>query len=77
MFVLHLVLSWSRFLSWVLFLADLGLIGYLTMRAYRDGKLSLQAFLRNEADLSMIADTLDRCEVPYIGRIASNILDDE
>lgn len=38
LFVLHLVLSWSRFLSWVLFLVDLGAIGYLTMRAYRDGK---------------------------------------
>jgi hypothetical protein len=23
------------------------------------------------------ADTLDRCEVPYFGRLASSILDDE
>lgn len=38
MFVLHLIFSWSSFLSWVIFIADLGLIGYLTMRAYRDGK---------------------------------------
>ncbi|KAG4430307.1 hypothetical protein IFR05_014217 [Cadophora sp. M221] len=59
MFVLHLIFSWSSFLSWVIFLADLGLIGYLTMRAYRD------------------ADTLDRCEVPFFGRLASSILDDE
>lgn len=36
MFVIHLLFSWSRFLSWVIFLADLGLIGWLTMRAYRD-----------------------------------------
>jgi uncharacterized membrane protein len=42
-FVVHLILSWSGFLSWVLFLADLGLICYLTMRAYRDGK-SLSTF---------------------------------
>lgn len=38
MFVLHLLVSWSRFLSWVVFLADLGLIAYLTLRAYRDGE---------------------------------------
>jgi len=59
MFVLHLIFSWSSFLSWVIFIADLGMIGYLTMRAYRD------------------ADTLDRCEVPFFGRLASSILDDE
>ncbi|KAH6678047.1 hypothetical protein B0J14DRAFT_534097 [Halenospora varia] len=59
MFVLHLIFSWSTFLSWVIFLVDLGLIGFLTMRAYRD------------------ADTLDRCEVPFFGALASRILDDE
>ncbi|KAF8865505.1 hypothetical protein BDZ45DRAFT_414518 [Acephala macrosclerotiorum] len=58
-FVLHLIFSWSTFMSWVIFVGDLGLIGYLTMRAYKD------------------ADTLDRCEVPIFGRIASRILDDE
>jgi len=26
-------------MSWVLFLGDLGLIGYLTMRAYKDGMI--------------------------------------
>ena len=35
-FVLHLILSWSRVLSWMLFIVDLGLIGFLAMRAYRD-----------------------------------------
>jgi len=59
LFVLHLIFSWSTWLSWIIFLGDLGLIGYLTMRAYRD------------------ADTLDRCEVPFFGPLASNILDDE
>ncbi|CAL3964154.1 unnamed protein product [Diplocarpon coronariae] len=58
-FVLHLIFSWSSFLSWFIFVGDLGLIGYLTMRAYRD------------------ADTLDRCEVPLFGTLASSILDDE
>ena len=37
-FVLHLILSWSTFLSWTLFILDWMLIGYLTFRAYRDGK---------------------------------------
>jgi uncharacterized membrane protein len=37
-FVLHLIFSWSKFLSWVIFVGDILLIGYLTMRAYRDGK---------------------------------------
>jgi uncharacterized membrane protein len=35
-FVLHLILSWSRFLSWLLFSLDLVLIGFLTLHAYRD-----------------------------------------
>ncbi|RDW94501.1 UPF0132-containing protein [Coleophoma crateriformis] len=59
MFVIHLIFSWSTTLSWLIFLGDLGLIGYLTLRAYRD------------------ADTLDRCEVPFFGPLASSILDDE
>jgi len=58
-FVLHLIFSWSTFLSWLMFVGDLALIGFLTVRAYRD------------------ADTLDRFEVPFFGRLASNILDDE
>ncbi|KAK3390797.1 hypothetical protein B0H63DRAFT_123373 [Podospora didyma] len=57
--VVHLIFAWSRFLSWVLFLGDLVLMGWLVMNAYRD------------------ADTLDRYEVPIIGRLASRILDDE
>ena len=38
MFVLHLILSWSSVLSWILFVIDLGLIGFLSFRAYRDGR---------------------------------------
>lgn len=34
--VLHLLLSWSSFLSWVLFLCDLVLIGFMGLRAYQD-----------------------------------------
>ncbi|GIK01466.1 hypothetical protein Aspvir_005502 [Aspergillus viridinutans] len=36
MFIVHLIFSWSSFLSWLVFICDLGLIGYLSMRAYRD-----------------------------------------
>ncbi|KAK4159233.1 hypothetical protein QBC43DRAFT_132344 [Cladorrhinum sp. PSN259] len=59
LFVVHLLVMWSSFLSWVLFLGELVLIAWLMLNAYRD------------------ADTLDRYEVPLVGRIASRILDDE
>ncbi|KAF2972666.1 hypothetical protein GQX73_g1041 [Xylaria multiplex] len=35
-FVLHLIFSWSPFLSWVIVLGDLALIGFLALHAYRD-----------------------------------------
>ncbi|KAI1334294.1 hypothetical protein F5Y15DRAFT_402235 [Xylariaceae sp. FL0016] len=35
-FVVHLIFSWSTFLSWVIFIADLCLMGWLALRAYRD-----------------------------------------
>lgn len=57
--VLHVLLSWSAFLSYTLLVIDLVLIAYLSLRAYQD------------------ADTLDRCEVPFFGPLASSILDDE
>ncbi|KAM0325723.1 hypothetical protein ACHAQA_007023 [Verticillium albo-atrum] len=57
--VIHLIFSFSGFLSWLFFLGDIFLMVWLAMRAYQD------------------ADTLDRFELPIIGRIASNILDDE
>ncbi|KAJ8116899.1 hypothetical protein ONZ43_g4334 [Nemania bipapillata] len=36
MFVFHLLFSWSTFISWVIVLGDLGLIGFLALHAYRD-----------------------------------------
>ncbi|KAK5996613.1 hypothetical protein PT974_01950 [Cladobotryum mycophilum] len=57
--VFHLLFSWSSFLSWIFFFGDIALIGFLTLKAYRD------------------AEILDRFEVPFFGRIASRILDDE
>lgn len=40
--IVHLIFSWSSFLSWLLFICDLCLIGFLSMRAYRDGESSLR-----------------------------------
>lgn len=37
--ILHLILCWSSFLSWVLFIIDLGLIALLTTKAYRDAEI--------------------------------------
>ncbi len=42
-FVLHLIFSWSSILSWMIFVADLGLIGLLTLHAYQDGMKSPSA----------------------------------
>lgn len=36
-FVIHIIFSWSSVISWLLFVGDLGLIGFLTMHAYQDG----------------------------------------
>lgn len=35
-FILHLLLSWSKVLSWMLFTVDILLIGFLTLHAYQD-----------------------------------------
>ena len=57
--LLHIIFAWLPVLSWILLVVDLGLIGLLTLRAYRD------------------ADALDRFEVPFFGRLASNFVDSE
>ena len=38
--IIHLIFSWSSFVSWLLFLVDLGLIGFLGLHAYKDSKFS-------------------------------------
>ncbi|KAF2271312.1 uncharacterized protein EI97DRAFT_388184 [Westerdykella ornata] len=35
-FVLHIIFSFSSILSWLLFVCDIALIGFLTMHAYQD-----------------------------------------
>jgi type IV secretory pathway TrbL component len=34
--VVHLIFSWSSFLSWFFFLVDIGLMAWLALRAYQD-----------------------------------------
>jgi hypothetical protein len=36
----HVIFSWSGFISWVLFIGDLALIAWLTRRAYLDGEFA-------------------------------------
>ncbi len=57
--VLHLILSFSPVLSWMLFAVDLLLIAGGAYRAFRD------------------SDSLDRYQIPWIGQMASNYVDDE
>jgi len=76
-FVLHLVLSWSSFLSWVLFIADLGLICWLAFRAYKDGEDCLAFIYVRPTDIRFLAETLNRMELPYFGQIASRFVDQE
>ncbi|ORY62379.1 uncharacterized protein BCR38DRAFT_238681 [Pseudomassariella vexata] len=35
-FIIHLIFSWSTFLSWVFFLGDLALMACMALKAYRD-----------------------------------------
>ncbi|KAK8029831.1 hypothetical protein PG993_011122 [Apiospora rasikravindrae] len=36
LFIIHLIFSWSTFLSWVLILGDLALMAFMALKAYRD-----------------------------------------
>jgi uncharacterized membrane protein len=77
LFVIHVIFSWSSALSWILFAGDIVLIGWLTFRAYRDGKSWPRALFDFYYQLTQTAETLDRYEVPIFGHLASSILDDE
>ncbi|PGH23346.1 hypothetical protein AJ80_02599 [Polytolypa hystricis UAMH7299] len=35
-FIIHMIFAWSSVISWLLFLCDLGLMGFLSWHAYRD-----------------------------------------
>jgi uncharacterized membrane protein len=80
-FVIHIIFSWSSFISWVLFVGDIGGIGWLTWRAYIDGESdtirNLRGLWHGSVTNCWVAATLDRYEVPFFGPLASSILDDE
>ena len=81
LFVLHIIFSWSSFISWLLFAGDVGLIALLTWRAYLDGKSLVAHQVPGQQHRHVLtiatAATLDRYEVPFFGPLASSILDDE
>lgn len=37
--IIHLIFTWSSVISWLLFIGDLILMGFLAMHAYRDGEM--------------------------------------
>ncbi|EGP89697.1 unnamed protein product [Zymoseptoria tritici ST99CH_1E4] len=59
MFFIHIIFSWTKVVSWMLFVVDMAAIVYLAAGAWRN------------------ADTLDRVEVPFLGRLASSFVDEE
>lgn len=59
----------------MLFVVDLGIIGFLTLHAYQDGMEPI--FSSKSGADSTIADGLDRYEVPFFGGLASSFVDAE
>lgn len=76
MFVVHIIFSWTSIISWLLFVVDLGVIGFMTMRAYKDGECTSLLPLSHALTIHP-AENLDRYEVPFFGSLANSILDDE
>lgn len=37
--VIHLIFSWSSFLSWLILISDVVLIALMTMKAYKDAEI--------------------------------------
>jgi uncharacterized membrane protein len=79
LFVVHLLFLWSTFLSWVIFLLELGLIAWLVLNAYRDADTLDRLVLPTPSllPITVVGLTLRRYEVPIVGPIASRFLDDE
>ncbi|KAK5107406.1 hypothetical protein LTR62_001310 [Meristemomyces frigidus] len=59
LFLVHIIFSWTKVVSYMLLAVDLLLIIWLGYGAWRN------------------AETLDRVEVPFLGRLASSFVDDE
>lgn len=77
--ILHLLISWSRFLNWLLFIADLGLMAFLAYKAFCDAEI-LDRYdnhrHKNQASGYLISSK-PRYEIPFFGRLASRIVDEE
>lgn len=74
--IFHLLFSWSRFLSWMFFIGDLVLMVWLALKAYQDAD-TLDRYSPSCLYVLHSWLTGHRFEVPFFGRIASRILDDE
>lgn len=74
--VVHLIFSWSSFLSWILLISDVALMVFLALHAYRDGLSQPQKDVSVTADIDPV-ETLDYYEVPFFGHLANRFVDDE
>ncbi|KAK5128452.1 hypothetical protein LTR85_003120 [Meristemomyces frigidus] len=59
LFMVHIIFSWTKVISYMLLTVDVVAILYLSYGAFKN------------------AETLDRVEVPFFGRLASSFVDDE
>lgn len=77
--IVHLIFCWSSFLSWFLFIVDLGLIALLTYKAYHDAEILDRSVtpVSRGSPTRLLTLHLYRFELPIFGRIANNFLDDE
>jgi len=77
--VMHLVFSFSAFLSYTLLVVDILMILYLSMRAYQDADTLDRWVLQGAVEFWEYELTwwYYRWEVPFFGPLASSILDDE
>ncbi|OJD23784.1 hypothetical protein ACJ73_04862 [Blastomyces percursus] len=88
-FIIHMIFAWSSVISWLLFVCDIALIGFLSMRAYRDGKrerwdshpnsvlLVVLSLIMTSPFAICLVDSLEHYEVPFFGRLANSFVDDE
>jgi hypothetical protein len=84
--IIHLLFVWSSVISWLIFICDILLIGFLSVHAYRDGKGTTDMRPSNHsiADAKIadcpiigIVDSLEHYEVPFFGRLANSFVDNE
>lgn len=79
LFVTHLIFSFTKTVSLILLVVDLVLMAWLGGKAYQDGRLIHQRSLQETVILTVNykANSLERFELPYVGRLASSFVDAE